>query len=39
MHGRGRMVHYEGSVFEGVWVEGERSDQKGNFNYANGLTA
>ena len=31
------MKHYEGSAFEGFWDNGERLDQKGQYNYANGL--
>lgn len=39
MHGKGILVHADGSVYEGLWEHGQKMEGFGVFKYANGNVA
>jgi hypothetical protein len=39
MHGKGVLVHADGSAYEGIWEHGQKMEGYGVFKYANGNVA
>ena len=39
MHGKGILLHSDGSVYEGIWENGQKLEGHGVFKYANGNVA
>jgi hypothetical protein len=39
MHGKGILVHADGSAYEGIWEHGQKLEGFGVFKYANGNVA
>lgn len=39
MHGKGLLIHNDGSSYEGLWEHGQKIDGQGVFKYSNGNIA